>query len=213
MDEVFNNIASTARGFAGVNEVVDNVKFVVDPIIATTESLLVASESLDTPAHEFGVKVAVNAASIFGRTPKARMPMLSEMANLSDLYGAYSVYPMRLDLAFLTLVLLPLSSISRSKYKRTAIKSFGILVFTSMAFPQQLFFLVHLAAARLKGNLAPQAPRELPVVVHAKNFVDSLPNLAKPVEPQRPANTNSTIILASIAGFSILSTLLFRPDV
>jgi len=204
--EEFINVAKAAGGVsASIDTVIEGVNQVVEPI----RGLLISTESLDTVPHRYGLNFATSLATYLARTATARMPALSEMESLADLYAAYAVYPMRLDLAVLTMLILPLSTLTRKKYKRILCKTAGISLCLSLIFPQQVFFFVHCAAAKTKGSLRSQSPLEVPLITNAKSLVESLPDFNKS-HAQTQAD-NSQFLMFAVAGVGLLGTLFFQP--
>jgi len=211
LSDIFNFGGNTGFDVGQVSSIVEGVKFgIVEPLKDVTKSLLVSTENLDTRPHQLGMQAVINFASICGREPKSRIPPLSEIVSLSDLYAAYAVYPMRLDLAFLVLCAIPFSSLSRKRYIRNGFKIAGITLMLTLVFPQQTLFLLHLAVAKSQGSLKPMAPSEMPVVTQAKNLVDSFPSLNQPVAP-RSDNSSTHLLTAAILGCGLAGALLFSP--
>lgn len=212
VSDIFNLGSVGALDSVGsVTSIVEGVKFgIVDPLQDVAKSLLVCTENLDTRPHQLGMQAVTNFAAICGREPTSRITPLVEMGSLSDLYAAYSVYPMRLDLAFLVLCAIPLSSLTRHRYKRLGMKIAGISLMLTLVFPQQTFFLFHLAVAKSRGSLSAAAPAEIPVVGHARNFVDSIPSLTQSPAP-RTDDSSSKLLTAAILGCGLAGALLFSP--
>lgn len=198
MTDVFQAVSST---FAAI-----------EPFTTMTSSLFTAVENLDTEPHRMGLRVATTVATYLGRTPSQRMPPLDDMHSLMDLYCGYSVYPMRLDLAFLALCTVSLAPLSRNPYKRRIIRFTGIALCLTLVFPQQVLCLIHLAAAKCcgSGDIRPKHPGEILFVQTVKNCVSSIPNFTR-MDPQ--PEPKYTWAIAVILGCGVAGALFFNTRV